>query len=72
MYICICKAVNEQKLHEAVTKRGVTAREACEILGAGSDCGSCKRDVEQKCQDIDNKTIYHTKVDYHPKKKFSV
>ena len=44
MYICICKAITDKQLEDA-HKAGKTFKEACRMLGVGSECGTCLTDA---------------------------
>ena len=44
MYICICKAITDKQLEDA-HKAGKTFKEACRLLGIGSECGTCLTDA---------------------------
>ncbi|MAT83996.1 MAG: 2Fe-2S ferredoxin [Gammaproteobacteria bacterium] len=51
MYVCVCHAVTDRDIHEAVDAQGVAhVDELEELCGAGSCCGSC-RDVAQELID---------------------
>lgn len=40
MYICVCKAITEEKLKE-VLRSGHQGPEALKVLGVGDSCGIC-------------------------------
>jgi bacterioferritin-associated ferredoxin len=41
MYVCICKAVTERDIHEAVTEGCYSMRHLRQSLGVCSGCGRC-------------------------------
>ena len=47
MYICICKAVTESQLCEAVRQGLCTPGEIAACLKAGTGCGKCRGEIRQ-------------------------
>lgn len=47
MYICICHAVTERAIHEAVDRGVSTYRELSFNTGCGTQCGSCAKTARQ-------------------------
>ncbi len=41
MYICLCEAVTDEAVREAVANGVVEASELSETLGLGGNCGAC-------------------------------
>ena len=41
MYVCVCEAVTEDEVRDAVTCGARTIEEVGEICAAGTCCGSC-------------------------------
>lgn len=41
MFVCICKAVSQRLLNEAIDAGASTVEELGEATGAGTDCGGC-------------------------------
>jgi bacterioferritin-associated ferredoxin len=41
MYVCVCNAVTERHIHEAVQEGAKTVKHLKETLGVGSECGRC-------------------------------
>jgi bacterioferritin-associated ferredoxin len=41
MYICLCNAVTEREIRQAVTLGATTLHELQEGLGVASNCGKC-------------------------------
>lgn len=49
MYICICNAVTEKQIHQAIDRAGaLTVDDLHRLLAVGSQCGSC-RDCARQC-----------------------
>ncbi|MFM8331660.1 MAG: (2Fe-2S)-binding protein [Candidatus Methylumidiphilus sp.] len=47
MYICICKAVTDGQIREAIRQGACTRRELVQCLSVGRDCGKCNADVRE-------------------------
>lgn len=45
MLVCLCKGVSDRKLLEEIHRGRRTVKELRECCGAGSDCGSCVRQI---------------------------
>ena len=41
MYICVCKAVSDRDIHDAVRNGAHTVKHLRDTLGVGKDCGLC-------------------------------
>ncbi len=41
MYVCVCNAVTERHIHQAVNEGATTVKHLKNTLGVGADCGSC-------------------------------
>lgn len=50
MLVCVCKGVNEKQIDELLLKGRKNLNEISVECGAGTDCGSCLRRLEQKIQ----------------------
>jgi len=47
MYICVCKAVTDSQIQNAIDN-GMDSRKALhQCLGVGSECGKCNRHVRE-------------------------
>ncbi len=46
MYVCVCKAVNERMLEEAVSRGARDLSDLATEFGLGQDCGRCKETAE--------------------------
>ena len=47
MFICICKAVTDRDLRQAIDNGAYTRRQLSQCTGAGSVCGKCSCDIKQ-------------------------
>lgn len=47
MYICICKAVTDSAIHEAVAEGCQSMRDLRKTLGCCTDCGRCARHTKE-------------------------
>jgi bacterioferritin-associated ferredoxin len=45
MIVCICRNVCERAIRHAIGEGAATVRDVATRCGAGTDCGSCRRDV---------------------------
>ena len=45
MYVCICKAVTDRQIREAVSEGAATMRDLRRELGVCAGCGKCGRDA---------------------------
>jgi bacterioferritin-associated ferredoxin len=52
MVLCICHAVTERELDAAIEGGAHTLAEIAERLGAGSDCGCCQNEIEQRLESL--------------------
>lgn len=43
MFVCICHAVNEKAIHQAVSEGAQSLRDVRKSLNVGSQCGQCVR-----------------------------
>jgi len=50
MVLCICRAVTERQLEAAIVGGAHTLSEIAERLGAGSDCGCCRDEIEERLE----------------------
>ena len=46
MYVCICNAVTERQVKEAINAGADSAQALAECLGVSTCCGSCRPTVE--------------------------
>jgi bacterioferritin-associated ferredoxin len=47
MYICICKAVTDRQIREAIGQGACTRKQLRECLSVGRDCGKCNSEVRE-------------------------
>ncbi len=50
MYICICKAVTERQICEAIESGACTRKDISTCLKAGTGCGKCNREIRDLLQ----------------------
>lgn len=43
MYVCVCNAITERHIAEAIDEGACSLRELRERLGVGAECGRCVR-----------------------------
>lgn len=41
MYVCVCNAINEHHIHQAVRQGAKTIKHLRDQLGVGRECGRC-------------------------------
>lgn len=46
MYVCICRAVTENQIRQALDQGLCSRRQLIKCLGVGRDCGKCHREVK--------------------------
>lgn len=46
MYVCVCKAVNERMLEEAVSRGARSLGDLAHEFGLGQECGRCSETAE--------------------------
>lgn len=46
MYVCICRAVTERDIHEAVARGAHSLKDLRRELGVASECGKCAADAK--------------------------
>jgi bacterioferritin-associated ferredoxin len=47
MYICICKAVTDGQIREAISQGACTRKDLIRCLSVGRDCGKCNAEVRE-------------------------
>ena len=47
MYICICKAVTDGQIREAISQGACTRKQLAECLSVGRDCGKCNPELRE-------------------------
>lgn len=43
MYVCVCNAVTERQIEQAVSDGAKSVKDLNRLLGVGAECGSCVR-----------------------------
>jgi bacterioferritin-associated ferredoxin len=46
MYVCVCNAVTDREVEASIDEGARTRAEVTRACGAGGDCGSCHRMIE--------------------------
>ncbi len=47
MYVCVCNGVTDREVNEAIEAGAETRMDVTHACGAGGDCGSCHRQIEE-------------------------
>ncbi|MGZ8161420.1 MAG: (2Fe-2S)-binding protein [Methylobacter sp.] len=47
MYVCVCKAVTDTQIKNAIDKGICTRRQLFQCFGVGGDCGKCNKHVKE-------------------------
>ena len=47
MYVCICKAVTDGQIREAINRGACTRKQIIQCLRVGRDCGKCNAEVRE-------------------------
>lgn len=55
MYVCVCKAVTDRQVVQAINEGACTRRQLMQCTGAGGVCGKCSQSIkslleEKTCQ----------------------
>ena len=48
MYVCVCLAVTDQEVNDAIEGGAATRQEVTRACGAGGDCGACHDMIEDR------------------------
>lgn len=46
MYVCVCKAVTDKQLLQAIDQGACTRRKIMQCTGAGGVCGKCTQSIK--------------------------
>lgn len=57
MYVCICNAVNEKAIHQAVSDGAKSVRDIRKCLNVGSQCGQCVRHAHKVIEEAKSQSI---------------
>jgi bacterioferritin-associated ferredoxin len=47
MYVCVCKAVTDTQIKQAIDNGVCTRRQLFQCFGVGGDCGKCNKQVKE-------------------------
>ncbi|MDD1621091.1 MAG: (2Fe-2S)-binding protein [Methylococcaceae bacterium] len=47
MYVCVCKAVTNNQITQAINQGVCSRRQLMQCTGAGSVCGKCSRHIKE-------------------------
>jgi bacterioferritin-associated ferredoxin len=47
MYVCICKAVTDTQIQQAIENGVCTRRQLFHCFGVGGDCGKCNKEIKE-------------------------
>lgn len=47
MYVCVCKAVTDSQIAQAINQGICSRRQLMQCTGAGSVCGKCSRHIKE-------------------------
>ncbi|MDD5578943.1 MAG: (2Fe-2S)-binding protein [Methylobacter sp.] len=47
MYVCVCKAVTDTQIKNAIVNGVCTRRQLFQCFGVGGDCGKCNKHVKE-------------------------
>ncbi len=47
MYVCVCKAVTDTQIKQAINDGVCTRRQIFQCFGVGRDCGKCNKHVKE-------------------------
>ncbi|MCK9605346.1 MAG: (2Fe-2S)-binding protein [Methylomonas sp.] len=53
MYVCVCKAVTDSQVAQAIDQGACTRRQLMQCTGAGGVCGKCSQSIKSL---LDEKT----------------
>ena len=58
MYVCVCKAVTDSQVNQAIDQGACTRRQLMQCTGAGGVCGKCTQSMksmldERSCRPTD-------------------
>lgn len=52
MYVCVCQAVTERQIHQAVHEGAKTLKDLSRELGVATECGRCAACARQCLRDV--------------------
>jgi bacterioferritin-associated ferredoxin len=51
MYVCVCKAVTDKEVENAIDDGACTVADVTRECGAGGDCGACRGMIEDMIEE---------------------
>jgi len=51
MFVCVCHAVSDHKVREAIDAGATTREQVTRACRAGGDCGACHQTIEDMIED---------------------
>lgn len=51
MFVCVCKAVSEAEVNQAIDQGALTLEEVTRACRAGGDCGACRGHIEHMLEE---------------------
>ena len=66
MYVCVCNAVTEQDIFDAVAEGCASLRQLREQLGVGACCGRCKGCAREVLKNTQHARARHRPTAVHP------
>lgn len=50
MYVCLCNAIRDHEVDDAISRGGASTEEVYEALGVEPQCGSCMCEIERRIE----------------------
>jgi len=63
MFVCVCHAITDQEIDQAVDNGAVTLEQLKKELDVGTSCGTCAEYIEQRLQE---RAFRHVAPDAEP------
>jgi bacterioferritin-associated ferredoxin len=51
MYVCVCKAVTDREVEQAIDAGACTVADVTRACGAGGDCGACRGMIDDMLEE---------------------
>ncbi len=52
MFVCICRGINEKKIHNSIDGGAVTAKQVYCSLGVKPKCGKCRPEIQEMIDNV--------------------
>lgn len=65
MYVCVCRAVTEKNIRDAVQAGARSMKDLREQLGVSEDCGCCGSCAKQCLRDARNNLLHTTTTNHN-------